>query len=139
MEEGRLREIGGCLVKVALALGLLALSGLLAWGWFHDLEEDTAQTWAFVATVAFLVLTPVAGFAGWHFGHTEERGALRGLDTGIDKVLGVADRVVTTKVTATRAVKQAAADPPQVVVLPPAEPAYRLRQTLPSDNVIDVG
>jgi len=133
------RDWRGCLGTVAVILALLVAIVLLAWGWFHDLDSDTAQTWAFAATAAFVVGVPVAAFAGWHFGHTEERGTLRGLDTGIDKVVGAADKMLTTKVTAQRAIKQATAEPPSYVVLPPAEPAYTLRRQLPSGDVIDIG
>jgi len=125
------RELG----KIALALGLLFVVGLLAYRFFDDMDGDTARVWAFVATVLFVVVTPGTAFAGWYFGHTEARGRLSGIDQAVDKVMGVADQVVSMKVNATKMVRE---EPPQVVVLPGPEPAYRLRQ--PDDSrIIDVG
>ena len=134
-----MEEIRGCLGIVIVALLALAAAGLLVWKFFDGLDGDAARLWALVATLFFVVVTPAATWAGWHFGHTEERGTLRGLDVGIDKVMGAADRAITTKITAQRALKQATADIPPYTILPPPEMGYSTRRQLPSGDVIDVG
>ncbi|MBN1661045.1 MAG: hypothetical protein JXA93_21805 [Anaerolineae bacterium] len=134
-----IKNVASCAGLAILAAAILALCLWLAWIFFLNLDSDTARTWAFVATLAFLVLTPALSLAGWWYGHTEARGRLAGIDQAVDKVIGAADQVVSVKVNATRLVKQASQEPVPYVILPPAEPSYTLRRSLPAGEVIDVG
>jgi hypothetical protein len=137
--EPRQRSVNGQDVKIVVvflvaSVIILSAMGFLAWSLMLRVEPNVARAWALITTV----LLPIVGFAGYRLGKTEERGTLKGLEVGVSRVIDAANRTADVKATATRRMRQAQAEPPSVVVLPPPEPSFSIRPQLTAGEVIEL-
>jgi hypothetical protein len=118
------QRLGAMLVVGVVGLAMLAGIIWLIWCGMLLVPANTARLWALLATA----LLPVVAWAGWYFGHTEARGRLAGIDQAVDKVMGAATRAAGLQVSAARAMRRSAPEPP-IVVLPDVEIVPRQLQS----------
>ena len=120
-------------VCVGLILVLLWLLGLAIWGVWQLVSIYVSPTWTRIWALIATALIPVAGWACFNLGLTENRGRLAGIDAGIDRVVKSAAAAIDLRATSTRKMRQAQQDPP--VLLPPL-PAPRPASRASRPNMI---
>lgn len=97
------------------AVVLLGIVGAGAWWLMLQIPPNVARLWALTVSVAL----PLATWAGWWFGHTEERGRLTGFDKAVDRMFGGLSKASGLSSNHTRRM-QATREPP-IIVLPDVE------------------
>lgn len=101
----------GCLVVVLGVAGFALWLLRELWLWLTDVDPDVLATWALLVTLAL----PVVAFAGWVLGRREASVKVDGLDFGVEKVMGMAERVADIRDRSAAKIRQ---PPVQIAVLP---------------------
>lgn len=101
----------GCWITTLAVVGFALWLLWQAWLVLVGLDPDILTAWALLVT---LVL-PVVAFAGWILGRREASVKVDGLDMGVEKVIGMAERVADIRDRSAAKVRQ---QPVQIAVLP---------------------
>ena len=131
-----MREFKAFMILIVGAIIVLAGLGWIAWKLMALVEPDTARAWALVATV----LLPAGAIGGYKLGQlgAEADGRLKGIDDGLDKVVGAAYQAIDLRVQNITRTKEATREPAPYVVLPPPEPAFRMIEAPDSHELIEL-
>jgi len=101
----------GCWVVTLAVAGFAVWLLWQAWLVLVGLDPDLLVAWALSVTIAL----PVAAFGGWILGRREASVKVDGLDMGVEKVVGMAEKVADIRDRSAAKIKQ---PPVQIAVLP---------------------
>jgi H+/Cl- antiporter ClcA len=124
----------GCLVVVLGVAGFALWLLRELWLWLTGVDPDVLATWALLVTLAL----PVMAFASWILGRREANIKVDGLDLGIEKVMGMAEKVADIRDRSAAKIKQ---QPVQIAVLPQLQQGGVVHRELTSgedQRVIDL-
>jgi len=124
----------GCLVVVLGVAGFALWLLRELWLWLTGVDADVLATWALLTTLAL----PGVAFGSWLFGRREASVKVDGLDMGVEKVVGMAERVADIRDRSAAKIKQ---QPVQIAVLPQLQQGGVIHRELTSredKKVIDL-
>jgi hypothetical protein len=124
----------GCLVIVLGVAGFALWLLRELWLWLTGVDPDVLATWALLITLALPIMT----LGGWILGRREASIKVDGLDMGVEKVVGMAERVADIRDRSAAKIKQ---PPVQVAVLPQLQQGGVIHRELTSgedQKVIDL-
>jgi hypothetical protein len=121
----------GCWVVTSGVAGFAVWLLWQAWLVLVGLDPDLLVAWALAVTVAL----PVVAFAGWVLGRREANVKVDGLDMGVEKVVGMAERVADIRDRSAGKIRQ---QPVQIAVLPQSPGVVHRELTDGEGKVVDL-